>query len=417
MVAVGLLYYYWRYSEINHTSMSMSQTERKPIAPYMAIGLSTVAYGIAERSHIKRNLEIIEETFHAALSMAGINMPVKIVCLAEGALTGFTDEIFDIPHTVAAKELFIDIPGEETEHLGRLAKQYETYVIVQCKARWPEVMDNRFFNTLFVIDPQGEVVHKAAKNHIWCRERSCVPHDVYDRWVELFGDGIDAFYPVLKTDDIGNIGTICCSDGEYPEAVRALTFNGAEVVYRPSEAIPMTATSYPGGSGGWMVQNRGHAEFNNVYMLCPNIGTVYLTTNSPHGVNISGGNSHIVDYQGNIMSHSPMADNTYVAGIINIEALRQFRMMNLNSNWLKDLRTELFAKMYEQPIHPKNLWMEQDPLQHEAVDEIYRGNIQRLVERGTWTLPADAFPGAKYYPGDGDGEASWEDIKQMWAED
>ena len=77
-------------------------------------------------------------------------------------------------------------------------------------------------------------MHKAAKNHVWCRERSCVPHDVYDRWVELFGDGIDAFYPVLHTDDIGNIGTICCSDGEYPEAVRALAFNGAEVVYRPA---------------------------------------------------------------------------------------------------------------------------------------------------------------------------------------
>ena len=37
-------------------------------------------------------------------------------------------------------------------------------------------------------------------------------------------------------------GTICCSDGEYPEAVRALAFGGAEVVYRPSEAVPMTQT-------------------------------------------------------------------------------------------------------------------------------------------------------------------------------
>jgi beta-ureidopropionase len=40
-----------------------------------------------------------------------------------------------------------------------------------------------------------------------------VPHDVYDRWVELFGDGIDAFYPVLRTDDIGNIGLCAPEDG------------------------------------------------------------------------------------------------------------------------------------------------------------------------------------------------------------
>ena len=65
--------------------------------------------------------------------MVNINMPVKIIALAEGALTGFTDEIFDLPHVLAARELFIDIPGEETAWLGRLAKLYNTYIIGQCK--------------------------------------------------------------------------------------------------------------------------------------------------------------------------------------------------------------------------------------------------------------------------------------------
>ena len=111
------------------------------------------------------------------------------------------------------------------------------------------MMRPRLFSSTTPFSQISVVVHKAAKNHLWCRERSCTPHDVYDRWVELFGDGIDAFYPVLRTDDIGNLGTICCSDGEYPEAVRALAFNGAEVVYRPSEAVPMTNTgSVPGGT-------------------------------------------------------------------------------------------------------------------------------------------------------------------------
>ncbi len=35
--------------------------------------------------------------------------------------------------------------------------------------------------------------------------------------------------------------------------------------------------------------------------------------------------------------------------------------MNLNSNWMKDLRTEVFRRMYEEPIHPANLWLEQHP--------------------------------------------------------
>ncbi len=388
--------------------------DRAPIAPYLAVGLSTVVYGVAERKHIKWNLETIEDGIHATMGVISINMPVKVIALAEGALTGFTDEIFDVPHVVAAHDLFIDIPGEETEVLGKLAKHYETYLIVQCKARWPEVMADRYFNTLFVISPQGEVVHKAAKNHLWCRERSCTPHDVYDRWVELFGDGIDAFYPVLRTKDIGNIGAICCSDGEYPEAVRALAFNGAEVVYRPSEAVPMTNWgSEPGGT--WLIQNRGHAHFNAVYMLCPNVGPVYAHPKMRHPFDIAGGSSHIVDYLGNVISYSASSYNTFVTGIIDIEALRQFRVMNLNSNWMKDLRTEIFRKMYEEPIHPANLWLEDHPKSHAVVDDVYRANIQRLIERGTFTPPTYPSPGAKYIPAvDAPPMGGWLGARTLW---
>ncbi len=385
-----------------------------PVAPYMAIGLSTVVHGIGSRKDIARNLDTIEDGIHAAMSVVSINMPVKLIALAEGALTGFTDEAFDLPHTVAARELFIDIPGEESDRLAKLAINYDTYIIVQCKGRWPEVMKNRFFNTLFVISPTGKIVHKAAKNHVWCREHSCTPHDIYDRWVELFGDGIDAFYPVLKTTDIGNIGTICCSDGEYPEAVRALAFNGAEVVYRPSEAIPMTNSGYPGG-GTWLIQNQAHAHFNSVYMICPNVGPVFLHPGMKHPFDIAGGHSHIVDYMGSVVSYSSSGYNTAVAATIDIEALRQFRVRNLNSNWIKDLRTEVFRKMYDVPIHPKNLWMKKDPERHAKVDEYYRDNIRRLIDRGTYTAPANDFPGCKYQPASTDPEQEkWENVKQLW---
>ena len=399
------------------TNLAGSGNGRKPsstpVASYMAVGLSTVVYGISSRKDITRNLEIIEDGIHAAMSVVSINMPVKLVALAEGALTGFTDEAFDLPHRLAAKELFIEIPGEETERLAKLARHYETYIIGQCKARWPEVMKDRFFNTMFVLNPQGRVVHKVAKNHVFCRERSCTPHDVYDRWVEMFGDGIEAFYPVLKTEDIGNVGTICCSDGEYPEALRALAFNGAEVVYRPSEAIPLTNSGYPGG-GSWLIQNQAHAHFNSLYMICPNVGPVFLHPGMKHPFDVGGGHSHIVDYMGSVVSYSPSSYNTAVAATIDIEALRQFRVRNLNSNWIKDLRTEIFRKMYDQPIHPKNLWLKNDPERHQKVDQYYRDNIRRLIHRGTYTAPANNFPGCQYKPASTDPADDWENVKQFW---
>jgi hypothetical protein len=89
--------------------------------------------------------------------------------------------------------------------------------------------------------------------------------------------------------------------------------------------------------------------------------------------------------------------------------------MNLNSNWMKDLRTEVFRKMNEQAIHPKNLWLEQDPLPHEKVDEIYRENIRCLIRRGSFAAPAYAFQGAQYQSGaSSPEEGQWENIKSLW---
>jgi predicted amidohydrolase len=274
------------------------------------------------------------------------------------------------------------------------------------------VIKDRFFNMMYVINPEGKVVHQAAKNHVWCRERSCMPHDVYDRWVELYGDGIDAFYPVLKTDDIGNIGTICCSDGEYPEAVRALAMQGAEVVYRPSEAMMMTGSG-AGKGGSWMIQNQGHAEFNSLYMVCPNIGPVYPHPKAGFPANISGGNSHIVDYRGEIMSHHNNNANTFVAAILDIEALRNFRTMNMNSNWLKHLRTELFKKMYDKPVFPKNLWLSQNPVRHEEADKVYRQSIKNLIDRGVYTSPAYEHEGVRY-TGQATSEEEWRELQKLW---
>ena len=50
-----------------------------PIAPYYAIGLSTVVYGTSKRDHISRNLETIVDAIHASVSTVNINLPVKLV--------------------------------------------------------------------------------------------------------------------------------------------------------------------------------------------------------------------------------------------------------------------------------------------------------------------------------------------------
>jgi hypothetical protein len=148
-------------------------------------------------------------------------------------------------------------------------------------------------------------------------------------------------------------------------------------------------------------------------MLCPNAGPVYLGATSRHPIDIAGGSAHIVDYRGQVMAYSASGNNTIVAATIDVEALRNFRAMSLNNNWLKDLRVELFRRMYAEPIHPKNLWLHTEPQPHAAVDEIYRANIRRLVERGTWTEPAVRHPGSRFQPSGDD--AGWDEVRQrLW---
>ena len=206
----------------------------------------------------------------------GINMPVRLIALAEGALTGFTDEIFDVPHVVAARDLFIDVPGPETERLARAGtplRHVPRRPVQGALARG----DRRSLLQPALRDLAAVARSSTAPPRITSGAASARARRTTSTTAGSSSSATASTpsIPVLRTDDIGNVGTICCSDGEYPEAVRALAFNGAEVVYRPSEAVPMTQTGLdPGGT--WLLQNRAHAHFNNVYMVCPNVGPVYV---------------------------------------------------------------------------------------------------------------------------------------------
>jgi predicted amidohydrolase len=222
----------------------MNATSKK-IGQYMALALQPVMRGAYRRSDIKINIEHIIELARAAVWLSAIELPVRLIAIPEGALQGFTDEIFDWDHRRYVDELAIDVPGEETALLGGLAREMSAYVVAQAKVRHPDFAE-RFFNCAFVIDPTGNVIHKHYKLQVFAREHSTVPHDVWDRWTELYGTGLDAFYPVVDTQ-IGRIGCVICMEGSYPETARGLAMNGAEIIYRPSYPEPFVCRSAQSG--------------------------------------------------------------------------------------------------------------------------------------------------------------------------
>ena len=358
------------------------------IEQYMALALQPIMRGCKKRSEIIVNLRHISELIDAAVWLSAIDLPVRLVTIPEGCLQGFTDEVFDWDHTKYVKEMAIDIPGDETDFLGRKAKQMDTYIIGQAKARHPEFPE-RFFNCGFVIAPSGEVIHKHYKLQVFAREHSTVPHDVWDRWIELYGDNLDAFFPVVDTE-IGRIGIVICMEGSFPETARGVAMNGAEVIYRPAYPEPYVANDI------WEIQNRARALDNTCYVVAPNPATYYLTQESINPIDTFGGKSMIIDYQGRILSkHDYGSGASYAGAIIDIEALRQYRSRSLWGNWMRDLRTEQFRCIYEQPIYPKNLCLKEPPGHHDDHDQIRRGVMKHMMEKGLYKAPAHANAGTK----------------------
>jgi predicted amidohydrolase len=352
-----------------------------PIEQYMALALAPVMVGAKTRADIKQNLDHIAELAFAAKNVTEIELPVRLYTIPEGALQGFTDEIFDWDHVDMVKRLAIEVPGEETRYLSDLARGLNAFFIAQAKVTHPEFPE-RFFNCAFVVDPDGEVIHKHYKLQVFAREHSTVPHDVWDKWVELYGDGLDAFFPVTDTD-IGRIGCLICMEGSFPETARGLAMNGAELIYRPSYPEPYV------GNGLWEVQNRARALDNTVYMVSPNPASYALSADSRFPLDMFGGESMIVDYQGRIIAkHQSGGVASYAGAIINIDALREYRERTLWGNWLKDLRTEQYRPIYAEPQYEKNRCIDQPPLKNAENDVVVKAAVERMFERGIYKRPA-----------------------------
>jgi beta-ureidopropionase len=354
------------------------------IEPYNAVGLIPTFYGIRRRGDIEQNIEHIKSLTKAAFWLSNLDIPVRLLAIPEGALMGFNDEVLDVDHADYARTCCIDIPGPETDDIGKIAREWNVFIMAQAKARHKDWKD-RFFNIGFIVDPDGEVVLQHYKlSALLPVERSVSPHDIYDWWIEKYGRSLEAFWPVADTK-IGRLGIMMAMEGNYPENGRGLAMNGAEVVYRASMPAPFTENDV------FEISNRARALENNMYIVAPNIGSYHLYPEGRHfGIDAGGGQSMIVDYRGQLVGKQRDTNgSTFVSGAINIEALRHHRESAQVTNWLKDVRAELAQIIYEKPIYPKNRYLEKIPPNHaDYKRQVIDKQVALMQKRGIWKKPA-----------------------------
>lgn len=170
---------------------------------------------------MKANVDHMVDLIDMANGFAG---PQDLVCFHEQPIMGWN------PWTrEEALRVAIEVPGIETERLGKKAREYGCYITFGTYAKDPDWPGHLLLNGI-LIGPEGNVVanHWKTSNARGFRPGwdifTTSIYDVLDAYREMYGE--DEVLPIARTD-IGNIS--CSITPGQPDLVRALAMKGLEL--------------------------------------------------------------------------------------------------------------------------------------------------------------------------------------------
>lgn len=225
------------------------------------------------------------------------------------------------------RRLALPVPNEHTDAYQRLAKKYGCYIqtgtFLEIDPAYPE----HVFNTTVLIGPGG-ILGKYRKVNPWIPwEVHASPHDVAGYDAEPF--------PVFDTE-LGKLGVAICYDWLFPETIRQIAFNGAELIVRVSAYMDPWGATEP--MDWWTLINRTRALENSVYVVAANQGAS-LANYPPFSW---PGGSMVVDFDGRILAQAdPGPGEKIVVAPIDIARLRGERERRLGHDMRAHLRSEI----------------------------------------------------------------------------
>ena len=238
-------------------------------------------------------LENLEESLELAGSRANIPS-VRICVFPEFWLTG-PGGIGGVQRTVDdMARLAISYPDPIFDRIAAFAQRNKVYMAFQNFEVHP-AMPGRVFNSAFLMDDAGNLVHTYRKNQcadVWGLLPDTTPGSVLGQYLDAFGDA--ALFPVADTP-LGRLANMICFDNMIPEVAHGLRRAGAEVI--------LHSTSEPHGGAGrevWDTGRRIRAFENTVYLLSALEGGEHLRHDSPLYTYFRRGHSRIVRFDGRV---------------------------------------------------------------------------------------------------------------------
>jgi formamidase len=291
---------------------------------YSAAACQTDFSNPLDRRQMSNNTDRMLAMIDAAVAGAAPFLPLRLVVFPEFAHAA------PIYPTVAElrDRLAVPIPNEHTDRLHAKAREHGIYIqsgsMIELDPRWPQAI----FNTTCLIGSEG-ILSRYRKVNPW------IPYEVHSSPHDL--DGYDEpLFPVADTP-IGRIGCAICYDWLFPEAIRQLAANGAEVLVRVSAYMDPWGATEP--MNWWTLVNRCRALENTAFVVAANQGAS-LRHYPPYSW---PGGSQIVDFDGRLLADaSPGPGERIVVAPIDISAVRHERATRQGHHMLAHLRTEAY---------------------------------------------------------------------------
>jgi predicted amidohydrolase len=316
----------------------------------------------ADRKEIASRVDRMLEMIDGAVVGYRPFFPVRLVVFPEFAHVA---PIYATVHELREK-LAMPLPNEHIERYLAKAREHNIYIqtgsFIEFDTAWPGVL----FNTTCLVGPEG-LLYKYRKVNPWIPwEVHASPHDIPGYTEEMF--------PVARTE-IGNLGCAICYDWLFPEAIRQLVFNGAEVLLRVSAYMDPWGATPP--MDWWTVVNRCRALENMAYVVAANQGASI----QHYGPFSWPGGSMVVDYDGRILAQAePGPGEKIVVAEIDLDALRAARQQRLGHNPLAHLRREAFGTRAPQGYPAASFVSAKDPHGNRTVEE-NEAAIRTVVKR------------------------------------
>jgi N-carbamoylputrescine amidase len=250
---------------------------------------------------------------------------------SRGANVVLLQELFETPYFCIEPDprrfaLARPLAGHPTvERFRRLAAELKVVLPVSVFERSGQV----FFNTVVVVDADGEMLGVYRKSHI--------PDAVGYQEKYYFSPG-DTGFRVWRTR-FGVIGVGICWDQWFPEAARCMALMGAEALLFPTAIGSDPPSPESDSRDAWQRVQQGQAAAN----LMPLVASNRIGREEGAGVATDFyGSSFVADHTGELVAAASRDRQEVVVATFDLEKVRRYR-----ERWamFRDRRPELYGRL------------------------------------------------------------------------